>query len=744
MSSEPVTAPKVLKRGAATGERPNCALCLKNSQKCVYDVPQKPRTHVKKLEDKIQVSRPGRQAKRDEQEAFSQAFEELWGTSSTFGVDTSNLIDRKAPSAEWTATESVVQADYFPVDVLNQLIEETENTNLALDPWAFETIPIAQSTTTESIFPSESRSIVPELFASMQINPNHRLSADSSQPLSTPSLSSMQGSLLHSPSSAPLEDRVTALRAHVLIYEELPEHIQTPLLDLFFSRMAVFQFDMNIDRFRSSLQESDPKDQPHPAFLFAMYYCASLFSSDEAVRALDDLFFEIAQKKLDNAVNSVDHRMIDLIRTAIVLSSSSYSRARFRPAWVFGGLAMRLCSIVNLQRITFPFSSMSNQHPKPSSRCFDRKSYKGRSRRFRSPKDFVELGEFIQLFWIAWTMDRVGSTSNGSPPAMHWTEIETPFPLPLYRYADINLVNNQPNTALYDLFDDSQTTLVGDLFVPFFDVSILSGPLHLTDSTAYDTLRSASCFYIATFFLNEASRLEDEFIQPSVRDGYLAYCVSHPLGSATPSANSVASFNMTTGVSDDVPGNDLDADEPKPVPTEIVRLQNALIKFVKSLPAHQSNPAQIVLGGLPSWGLNQVSPVCSTSDNPSEQSGQTWGIDPETVLIHTGIHTAFALIYQERSDFEPSAWAQAVSSARSVVKILHMVAHVDFSRLSLVMVISWRIVAHVLLNEVKRQRSEGNEEEALQITIDVELVILALKRFGEIYAVGTTSADYLK
>ncbi|CED83597.1 Zn(2)-C6 fungal-type DNA-binding domain [Phaffia rhodozyma] len=796
MSSEPSPPTKALKRGSAcqtcrkrklgllsltrdfqrrlssTGEKPTCKTCLKNAQECIYDEVVQPKTRIRKLEDKIsrlesilaqsgsdrvgparsapaterkrstgtfpypainhaisesfpEGSPPERRAKRDGQEAFSQAFEELWGMSTTASrLDDFEFFGDQQPafpaypmipSGLPEETVEPETSDHV-LGVLNKLIEESNPVgSVPVDPWEFDLALMNDGGALKS--PTQPLPMELDLFASLRINQDIYHPDQSSMSffqtdmppatmLPTPEASSASSI---SSSSVPMETRSAALRAYVLDREELPREIRDMVLRSFFDRRNSFGIVLDVERFWSKLESPVEEDQPHPAFLFAMYLCGSQFSPDKAVRALDDMFFDMAKKNLDEGVANSDKRVIDLIRAATALSASSYSKARFRTAWVFGGTAMRLSALANLQLINFPFNSLSFKHPKPNTRNPSRKRWRDAHQSVRPPKDSIEFGEYIWAFWMAFSLDRCGSTATGFASAMSWSEIETPFPLPLSQYADLDAVNSQPKTAMYEVLDESRQILDGDL----------SGSFQL----------------IALFILSEASRLQEEFVQPSLKDNYLASHVSSPAESFGSSAEIFESPGSIMAYAESPsrwgPALGLEG----PIPNDITKMQNALSKFVRSLPAECTNPGRKVLGGVPPWRMDPML-VDSSFEDLAKLSDEVWGIEPQIVLLHTQIHAAFALIYQERSDYDPNAWAQAVKSSRSVVKILHIVAEIDFSRLGFFILVCWRIVAHVLLEEVKRLRTVGDEEEALHITIDIDLIVLAMKRIGEVYAIG--------
>ncbi|CED83566.1 Transcription factor domain, fungi [Phaffia rhodozyma] len=627
------------------------------------------------------ISHPNRQSKHDKQQASSQAFKELWGTSFSPVAEYSDSI--RNSDAMSNNPMDPTGHDFLSTDVLDRIILETGPTRPIADPWAFAFSP-SDNNDAEGVTTGPP-SMDSDLFAALQIDTEQLLP----DPLS--------------------QDRTATLRAYILDREELPKEIRDPLLHFFFSRMLSFGVMLHVERFWKSLENLAKEDQPHPAFLFSMYHCASQFSSDEAVRALADEFFRISKAKLDEGVAKWDTRILDMIRAATVLTLSSYLRANFLTGWVLGGVAMRLCALAHYQRISFPFSSHSHDHPKVNICNPDRRTWVHTNLRIPSPKDSVELGECIWSFWIAWGMDQRTSIATAYAPAMHWSEIETPFPLPLEQYADIDRVNNQPMTAVYSLFDDSQQTLVGDL--------------------------NTACFFISLLFLIEASRLSDWFIQPSSRNEYLSHMCSLHSSHKTPTS--------TENSPQEPVDQRINPDSTGPIPPEIIQLQNAVTRFVKSLPLERMNPAQKVRGGVPSLKSELALRDHSSSGSPSASSEDDWGISVENVLLHTEILTTHALILQQRADYDPSARAQSVLSARSVVNIIHIIVDVDFSRFGFYILNCWRVVAHILLDEVKRCRSIGNSEEAMSLTIDVELIIIAMKRIGEVYRLGNIAASVL-
>ncbi|CED83507.1 Transcription factor domain, fungi [Phaffia rhodozyma] len=630
------------------------------------------------------VSHPSRLSRRHQQATFTQAFQELWNTSSSADNITVGPPSMQINSVTQStvSSNSSAETNSSPMHVPTQFLDQTDTIRRELEPWEFDFSSLDQ----ENV--SKSTAALGDL-APMQLGFFSSLQLDSNQSLSEPFLISIGQPNEYSPSSlaqespsVPLvtsstEDRTATLKTYIQEHGDVPIRIRDLLLGAFFKQMKTSGVMIHVERFWSKLKDPVKNERPHPAFLFAMYISASQLYPDESVQASQSLFYHTARKHLEDGIDDQDERMIDLIRAATVLGTVAYSKARFRSAWVLGGIAMRLCALARLQSISFPFCPSSFQNhslgpPNPFRAMLARVK-----RQVRPPKDGIECGEYIWAFWQAWGLERCHSTAAGWTPSMHWSEIETPFPLPLEQYEHIEVVNSRPITAVYGLFDDSQHTLVGDL--------------------------SASCQFIGNLLLNEAARLLDEFIHPSTRNKYLSQ-MSNRTDSFSPSSQEeVLSEDLSTE-SDSSAGPITE-----PVPSEILRLQDALLKFVR-------------LGMKSSW----------------DSWGDTWGVDSEVVLLHCEILSAFALVYRQRAVFDTSARAKAVSSARSMVKLIRVISDVNFRRCSFVMLVSWRNAAHILLEEVRRLRMLGNEEEALTVSIDTELIVLAMQRMGEVYTVGDT------
>lgn len=203
---------------------------------------------------------------------------------------------------------------------------------------------------------------------------------------------------------------------------------------------------------------------------------------------------------------------------------------------------------------------------------------------------------------------------------MSLSEIETPFPLPLYKYADVCLHTLVTCLSIclthWQLYTGNRilgvasfcyrccssisstasrrslsTTCSISLGPPSWETCVYTlslQPSAFTQRTVLSTdcifmglgsERSESKHLIAMMLLNEASRLQDHFIQPSLSQQFLAQPNS-------PSRTSVSSSPH--------PSERASSPGPPNMPYEVNRVQDALARFVKSIPNCYMDPSQKV------------------------------------------------------------------------------------------------------------------------------------------------------
>lgn len=100
------------------------------------------------------------------------------------------------------------------------------------------------------------------------------------------------------------------------------------------------------------------------------------------------------------------------------------------------------------------------------------------------------------------------------------------------------------------------------------------------------------------------------------------------------------------------------------------------------------------------------------------------------------------LLYTSSSQFSPQLYRpKALRAARSAVQLIHLVAEIDFGQLDIFLIVFWRIQARMMLEEIKLLREEGQTEKAEALVGDIDVLVLAMKRMGELWSYGRDLAE---
>lgn len=119
-----------------------------------------------------------------------------------------------------------------------------------------------------------------------------------------------------------------------LLESDISQSARDYLLDLFFCppRVRAGSEPWSEQQFRARMKSPNTRSRPHPGLLFAMYTVAASSSFIPAVRALADSLYEIAARKIDEAVAQED-RLLDCINAMKMLGKWLFSKARALEAY---------------------------------------------------------------------------------------------------------------------------------------------------------------------------------------------------------------------------------------------------------------------------------------------------------------------------------------------------------------------------------------------------------------------------
>ncbi|KAL7414128.1 hypothetical protein BDY24DRAFT_414809 [Mrakia frigida] len=785
---------KALKRGGAclycrkrklrcTGVAP-CPTCIKHNIDCTFDEPGKPKSRVKVLEDKIASleavlvaqmnpngpsasdqpvrdtvkdrtssfssfpypSRPPKPTSRgprvDEQQAFSLALQELFKgdpsidggmadtsdirgqTGFSFLQDWSSLLPAAPPPAQ--PLDSNVHANWYPP--FGPLPPVSPSTHLQHSSSSSSSFPQPDASFWNHDGSSQTTSppLDLNLFSTLSTQPSlnfglpgfdtssHQQQTQSQLQLqSQPQPQPQPPSFPPHPSSFPIPRDWESGDG-----TQLPPGMREHLLGLFLQRRRQLCVINHVGRFVESL-DGPPESRPAPALLFAIYTAASRFSPNAEIRDLEDTFLALTRRHLEIGIGSYsDQRLVHCIQGSTLLSSYFYSKSRYLEGWVQGGTSLRISQACRLHRlsaaeISFAMRCFAEGAPVQSEPAAWSSTWP--SVALSPPKDGVELGERVWAFWVAFILDQTGSIATGRSGLDH-AQIETPFPRPLEDYYR-GILQESDFRCISDLYDSNPT--------PRSSESLGAILLDLRDEYAnrprpvrLPTLSSSNSPESTTSSPSNSSSPKDE-----------------------PHSRPQRSHSIPTGSSNTTSSSPLPPLAARPLPDELLRVERALSAFASSLPAQYRDVAKPHLGGIPAWqndtGLHSDQ---GTYDGPSPLNVKV-GISPSLFSLHAIICTSFVLLFTEASRYDSSYRIKVSKAATAAVQLIQVIVDVDFGQLDIFLIVLWRLQARALMEEIKTLRREGQTDRASALIVDIEVLVLAMRRMGQVWQFGEQMAS---
>ncbi|KAL7414127.1 hypothetical protein BDY24DRAFT_387702 [Mrakia frigida] len=737
-----------LKRGSAclhcrkrklkcTGANP-CPACVKGNHECTFDEPGKPRSRVKMLEEKIaglesiitsqapsslysvtntshpirehQLNRasstsfpypprvPKPSTRTDDQEAFSLALQELFGSDPNV-YPSGNGLEQSGPTAFSFLQDPDLSTSSLPP--LPPPPPRSSSQDFLLPTFGSTSLPLPTWTLNQTL-EDFSRHI-------------HHPPSSSTQQQPSPSI---PGSVFPDTArAAGVADNRIPVPDDWRDGTILPEGMRDTLLGLFFERRRQFGLVLHVGRFFGSL-DGPPEARPAGALLFAMYTCACRFSTNPDIRALEDTFFLLAKRHIDIGVATyVDQRLVQVVQASSILAAYIYSnpdsKSRYLEGWLQGGASMRLAQGCLLHRIS-PMDITSLMAFFAEGLPPLETNYKASwpSSALPAPKDGIELGERIHAFWSAFTVDQLGAVATGRSGSS-LVEIETPFPRPLADY-ERGIIIESEMRSISNLFEESTTR-------------------RATDSLG-------GIFLESMVLLVHSSSLSNPFIQPSLRADYLARPrPTRPQRSTSSILSTSNSFSLGLSVDSPFLGPSPSESPPpvaKPLPAEFLRLEKALVSLVSNLPPQFRDPSRNQLGGIPPWTRDiGLAADQGDYDGPSSLNVKM-GINPVLFCLHVMLCTSFLLMYAEASKIDPAYRAKAVAAASSAVQLIQIVVDVDFGQLDIILVVLWLFQSRILVEGIKSLRRQGKTDRAAALSVEIEVLVLAMKRMGQVWSFG--------
>ncbi|WVW86826.1 hypothetical protein I302_108881 [Kwoniella bestiolae CBS 10118] len=504
---------------------------------------------------------------------------------------------------------------------------------------------------------------------------------------------------------------------------DLPKIARDHLLDLFFSGMRLFGQEFHVPRFMASLTLPTHK-RPHPCLLYSMYTLASRISDSPPIRQLEPHFYKIASSQLETSIGMAD-RLLDATRASTLLAIYKFSKARYHEGWMMTGQAARLALSCGLHQIP---SSVYKPTNLPHLNADLVGMMRHRSYVLPPPKDAIELGERIWCFWSIYVTDRCGSISTQWPPAISDEVVTTPFPRPLHEY-ELGLVTEQ---------DDHYS--VQSIYKP----SPHHNPLpHYAETTLISIRLRAICI------LERASKL---MYQPP-EEGWER---SIPIFDPNPNTNANPSYSNSNSNS---PSSNIDD-----------YIYSQISTAAGFAPSYQRNgthtsPNNTNGNNRTKEGWTRTARIRTPkayeevkqallkieSDLPPEWRVEWWKWDgkvqewhftrarKDLITLHFVLGCAWMFLYDVFSFNAENTDAINVAK-RLTVTVRFVSKEVMTSDLDVFIAMTWSFISKILIREMKRLQSLGDVSGANTLEPDIQVLVSALREFGQRYTIGTMQA----
>ncbi|KAH8108630.1 hypothetical protein DFH11DRAFT_1820528 [Phellopilus nigrolimitatus] len=231
-------------------------------------------------------------------------------------------------------------------------------------------------------------------------------------------------------------------------FEEPPAQISDMLVAAFLPHASSLGFVLSATRFRAglSLPALHP-GRPHPALLHAVYLWSLRLTNSPDLMQHENLYLQRAILALQDALGSgggnldgpaIAQRRIHAMQAEILLAQYFFSLGRLLEGRYHANAAVTLSVSCGLHRIS--------RSPSPA---FSRISFGSSANlgiglfELAAPRDALELGERVRVFWMIYITDHCWSVALGAPCVLAddgvlGTQINTPWPLEVDEYERIN------------------------------------------------------------------------------------------------------------------------------------------------------------------------------------------------------------------------------------------------------------------------------------------------------------------
>ncbi|KAG9049087.1 hypothetical protein FS837_011215 [Tulasnella sp. UAMH 9824] len=241
---------------------------------------------------------------------------------------------------------------------------------------------------------------------------------------------------------------------------EPPREIRDYLVGVFLQRNEDFHFYIDKTRFLLSL-DFQPPDCPHPSLLNAIYLLGCHFTNQPEWTVHEPMFLSRAREALLASLAHSD-RLFDFLMASNLVAYYLYRTGRFLEGHHQTAGASRFAVSCGLHQIVSPVLEDNQPESSRSIRASAPWSVSDMSVRrpgsmLTPPRNGLELGQRIIVFWQTYLLDKLGSAVTSLPGSLPdeadpLTEILTAWPRTLEEY-ELGDVRSDETATIRNLYE---------------------------------------------------------------------------------------------------------------------------------------------------------------------------------------------------------------------------------------------------------------------------------------------------
>ncbi|KAL5638490.1 hypothetical protein ACGC1H_005241 [Rhizoctonia solani] len=240
----------------------------------------------------------------------------------------------------------------------------------------------------------------------------------------------------------------------------LPGRTSRKLLNMFMQRTQISGFELHADRVLRSFQPGS-SEPAVPALYYSMLLLGCHFISEPELKFWENMFFERTKLEIEANIaraysnDTSKYNPLHHLQAMIMLGQWFYFKCRLLEGYVYMTRATQFAVALGLHELDsriYGHYVVLNRKP----------SHRGGGR--WSPRDPVELGEAINLWWACLVRDFIGTVLNGLPPSISLEEIKTVWPVSLFDFEEWSGADlSNDNHSVASLFDPEHFHTVTDI-----------------------------------------------------------------------------------------------------------------------------------------------------------------------------------------------------------------------------------------------------------------------------------------